>query len=208
MKAVFFLPLIVWLAAAVGVRAESISPETIDVTAERLRIKTQRAEHETHYSAAMQACYQRFSVFGCQHEAKRVRREALNELRRQEVVLNDLDRQSKALATLQRIKQNVSPQRQAEQALASQKAIQDDLEQRVRADEKKAAQTKAANAASEAATSGKTSEPLLPDSNRSSQEPRFVDKLKEAEQHRQDNAKNQIEKGSSSAKPLPTPTGL
>ncbi len=205
MKSNFFLLALVWLLAWGGVQAETLGSETIDMSAERLRIKQQRATHEALYTQAMQACYERFAVFGCQQEAKRVRRETFDELRRQEVVLNDLERQANAVSALQRINQNMSPERQAEQALAREQALQDDLERRTRADEKQAASKPAAVVA---VPGLKVSEPVPSSSDRFLQEQRFADKLKEAEQHRLENAKSRIEKGSSSAKPLPVPTGF
>ncbi len=205
MKSTFFLPVMAWLLACGGVQAETSGSDAIDMTAERLRIKMQRASHEADFSQTMQACYQRFAVFDCQHQAKHVRRDALDELRRQEVVLNDLERQGNAVSTLQRINQNMSPERQAEQALAREQALQDDLARQLRANEKKAASGDAAVAT---APRSKGSAPMPSASDRLAQEQRFEDKLKEAEQHRQDNAKSRSGKGISSAKSLPVPAGF
>lgn len=205
MKLISFLSFILCLLASAGVRAQTSTLDAIDTAAEHLRIKTQQAAHEAQYSQAMQACYERFLVFDCQHDAKRVRRVALDELRRQELVLNDLERQANAVSTLQRINQKMSPERQAEQALAREQALQDDLERRKRADEKKATASKTATVS---VPSANASEPGSSASERLVREQRFADKIKEAEQHKLEKAKIRAEKGSGSAKPLPVPAGF
>jgi len=79
----------------------------MDIGAERERIASERAQHEARYLDAEAACYRRFAVSDCLRDARRLRRAALDELRRQEVVLNDLERKDRAAQALQRIQSNV-----------------------------------------------------------------------------------------------------
>lgn len=102
----------VWITLSAGVLAQDGQP--IDIAAERLRIAQERARHETIYAQAEIACYRRFAVFDCLQIARKNRRAALDDLRRQELVLNDEDRKRAAAQTLQRIEDKYNAQRQAD----------------------------------------------------------------------------------------------
>ena len=69
-------------------------------TAERARINADRAVLQTQTQAKERACYQQFSVNACLSEVRAQRREALAELRRQEIVLNDQEREGRAAKAL------------------------------------------------------------------------------------------------------------
>lgn len=86
-------------------------PGALRVDAERQRIMQERAHHEAVFLQAEQACYGRFAVSDCLRQARRVRRERLDGLRRQELLVNDRDRQSKGVDALDRIQDNVSAQK-------------------------------------------------------------------------------------------------
>jgi len=94
------------LWASVAVCAQTV--QTLDVTAERARIAQQRAQHEAVFTNAEVACYRRFAVSDCLRDARKNRRSALDELRRQEVVLNDEERRIKGSQALQRTQNNIS----------------------------------------------------------------------------------------------------
>lgn len=80
----------------------------LDVDAERLRIRAERSQQEATFAQAERNCYRHFAVSDCLYDARRARRSALDELRRQEVVLNDLQRKTQAAQALQRIQDNIS----------------------------------------------------------------------------------------------------
>ncbi len=90
-------------------------PAGLDAVAERQRIAQERVEHEADYLQAERICYGRFAVSDCLRTARKDRRVAMDELRRQELVLNDMDRQTKALEALKRIDSNLEAQQKKQQ---------------------------------------------------------------------------------------------
>lgn len=88
--------------------------EPLNIEAERQRIAQERARHEADFLQAESACYARFAVSDCLHQARKERRAALDPLRRQELVLNDLERKSRAVQAVERIQNKVSEQHQAQ----------------------------------------------------------------------------------------------
>ena len=61
-------------------------------TAQRARIAAERAQVEANFKTQEKSCYRKFAVNECLSAARALRREALADLRRQEVSLNDADR--------------------------------------------------------------------------------------------------------------------
>jgi len=64
--------------------------------AELARIDAQRERVEAEFAAQEKACYSRFAVNGCRETARKQRRDALADLRRQEIALNDAERRRRA----------------------------------------------------------------------------------------------------------------
>lgn len=95
-----------WSAGPLGAQ----TTQALDASAERARIAQQRAEQDANFAQAEVACYRRFAVSDCLRDARKKRRVALDELRRQEIVLNDEERRLKGSQALQRIQNNISPQ--------------------------------------------------------------------------------------------------
>jgi len=107
LRALFFsVGFCLWGAMSLG--AETAQP--LDASAERARIAQQRSEQEAIFALAEVACYRRFAVSDCLRDARKSRRIALDELRRQEIVLNDEERRLKASQAVQRIQNNISQQ--------------------------------------------------------------------------------------------------
>ena len=75
-----------------------------DVAAERSRIQVERAQAESRYGQEQAACYARFAVNDCLRDSRARRRQALDQLRRQDIALNDAVRQRRALEQRQQIK--------------------------------------------------------------------------------------------------------
>jgi len=88
------------------------TPSALDATAERERISRERGVTEASYTRSESACYSRFAVSDCLSEARKQRRLAMDELRRQELILNDMDRKTKAVEALKRIQTNVAAQQE------------------------------------------------------------------------------------------------
>lgn len=107
-----------WLAAAVAQEVAPI-PAALDINVERQRMGQERAGHEARYLQAERVCYSRFAVSDCLRDARKERRLALDELRRQELVLNDLERQTKGIQALKRIEDKLADQQKALQAPAA-----------------------------------------------------------------------------------------
>jgi colicin import membrane protein len=83
------------------------SPEA----AELARINAQRERAEAEYAAQEKACYSRFAVNDCIETARKRRRDALADLRRQEVALNDAERRRRAAERLRDIEARQAEQR-------------------------------------------------------------------------------------------------
>ncbi len=91
------------------------SPQSTS-SAERTRINAERLRLESGFSAEDAACYKKFLVNNCLDEVKVRRREALADLRRQEVSLNAQDRHLKGAEQIRKTEEKSSPQRQQEAA--------------------------------------------------------------------------------------------
>ena len=89
--------------------------------AERSRIDQERGRVETIFAQSQATCYQKFAVEGCQTEARAVRREALADLRRQEVSLNAAQARLQGAEQLSRIDSKASTR--AELDRAAQRAV-------------------------------------------------------------------------------------
>lgn len=103
--------LLLGVGGAAALAQAGAAPDGLVTPAERQlqrqHIASERERQQALYRAAEAACYKRFAVTDCLHDARLQRRAALDELRRREVILNDLDRQAQAQATAQRIGQKV-----------------------------------------------------------------------------------------------------
>lgn len=71
-------------------------------TQQRAWIQQERARYQAQSAAQEIACYQRFAVNDCLNDSRRKLREALADLRRQEIVLNDAQRKRRAAQKLLR----------------------------------------------------------------------------------------------------------
>lgn len=110
MTRLWLICLLGWQAVA---GAQTSVPETaIAPGAERQRIAAERASHEATFRQAEGQCYSRFAVSDCLREARKERRFAMDELRRQELLLNDMERKTKALEALKRIENKLATQQQ------------------------------------------------------------------------------------------------
>ncbi len=114
------------------VQAQSVETSTPMVGApvvtpegERARIAGERARLEAGYAAENTQCYRKFQVTNCLEEVKVRRREAMADLRRQEISLNEQDRRAKAAEQLQKTEDKVSPAKQQAEADRRAAAVRD-----------------------------------------------------------------------------------
>lgn len=110
-----------WQALA-GAQVPAFESAALDPDAERQRISAERADHEAVYLRAERQCYSRFAVNDCLREARKDRRLAIDDLRRQELLLNDMERKAKALEAIKRIQTNLANQQEKALQDASQTA--------------------------------------------------------------------------------------
>lgn len=78
------------------------------VETERARIQTKRQELETGFSLEDAACHQRFAVNNCLIDVNIKRREAMADLRRQEILLNDDERKRRGAEQIRKIEEKLS----------------------------------------------------------------------------------------------------
>ena len=118
-----------------------------DVAAERARIAAERSRVEAAFQVEQKACYQKFAVTGCIEEAQGRRRDALADLRRQEIALNDAERKARSADRMRELQQKQAEEdrRQADAAAKGQAE---------RANREQRAQEKAAKAQAAAAKEG------------------------------------------------------
>ena len=121
-------------AAFVPTLGGGLSPE-----AERSRIQAQRAAVDERFERAQAECYRKFAVADCQIDARAVRREALADLRRQEVSLKAAQTRLKGSEQLSRIDRKSSPQLELESATQRAAALEKQQARMTVAGEKAAA---------------------------------------------------------------------
>lgn len=94
--------LLVLLASCVSAHAQQ---NDASIAAERTRLARERAQVEAAFKAEEKACYARFGVNDCLSAAKSRRRQAVGDLRRQELALNDAERKRKAMERMRSLEQ-------------------------------------------------------------------------------------------------------
>ena len=88
-----------WLALALGMVAQA---QPLDTDAQRARILLERKAIEAQFATDEVACYQRFAVSDCLTQLRRDKRNAVSDLRRQEVLLNLADARAKGAEQISR----------------------------------------------------------------------------------------------------------
>lgn len=103
--------------------APAPAPSTMD--AERARIGAERATLEAGFLAEDAECYKRFAVNSCLGKVNERRREAMADLRRQEILLNDEERRIRGAEQIRKTEEKASPENQQEAADRRAKAVSD-----------------------------------------------------------------------------------
>lgn len=180
--------------------------------AERARIQQERDALELSFQGEETACYQRFAVTDCMVKIRAVRREALADLRRQEISLNSTEAKRKAAEQIARLEQKSSQQAQADEAARVAEAQAAQIERQRVFDEKTA--ERLVTAAEEAARlkdvrerEARRAEALADRTAMKSAAPdeqkKFDDKQLEAQQKKAGNLKKLAEPKDPKVKPLP-----
>lgn len=128
-KIVYVVLTLVW---ALGVHAQvpdadAATPEAAAMTpdAERVRIDSERSNLEAGFNFESAACYKKFLVSRCLEDVKLRRRDALADLRRQEITLNAFERKAKAAAQVKKTEEKSSPENQQQEADKRVAALKD-----------------------------------------------------------------------------------
>jgi len=109
---------LVFIAICLSAAAHA-QQQDASVAAEHARLKAQREQVEAEYRAEEKACYGKFAVNDCLDKARAKRRNAVDDLRRQEIALNDIERKRKAAERRREIDEKEDTQRQKEEGAQS-----------------------------------------------------------------------------------------
>ncbi len=177
---------------------------------ERSRIQAERAQLEERFAGDEAQCYQKFAVTDCLNRARTARREAIADLRRQELSLNAADAKRRGAEQLTRLEEKSSPQAIADDAARRAQALDEQKERQRAFDEKTAERTEAANSARQddkdakaRAGAQKLSDRALKAQEASAAQKRYDEKLKEAQMRKDQRQKRLAEQPRVQVKPLP-----
>lgn len=118
--------------------SDAMSPQ-----AERGRIQAERDRVEARFAKEQVACYSKFAVNDCLGDARVIRREALADLRRQEVSLSAAEAKRRGAEQLSRTEEKSSHQTELDAARRRAAALAQQQERQAGADDKAAAKAAA-----------------------------------------------------------------
>lgn len=185
-----------------------LGAQELDTSAERARIEAQRADVDARFAAEENACRGRFAVNDCTATAKARQRDALAELRRQEIHLNAMDRKRRAAERQRAVDERQSAERHALAARRRAEALQEQEQREARAAAKAASKLQADAHAQEnkSKAQGKQARPSGTSPEEAEARRLAHDKrLAEAREHRAKSQKRLAERDKPPAQPLPVP---
>lgn len=118
-----------WIVPTLLLAALCVQAQTSSDT-KRLRISAEKARLEAAFALEDTACYPVFWVNSCLDEVTARRRNALADLRRQEVALNDEARKAKAAEQLKKTEDKLAPeklQQEAEKRAQASKKVKEKM---------------------------------------------------------------------------------
>jgi len=185
-----------------------------DFQAERDRIAAERQALETRFQQQETACYQRFAVNDCLSQARRARRSAEDDLKRQEAAINDIERKRRGAEQLRRIDERQATPRTQDRPEEQQKAreAQQAREQRA-ADHAASRAAKAAEEAQNRQDAAGKQRQFAEDQERAARQraeapterERFENKQRSVQQRRAERERKNAERTKPPAAPLPPP---
>ena len=190
----------------------TVVPAGIDL--ERARISTERASLEARFLVEDAACYKKFAVNHCLNRVNTRRREAMADLRRQEILLNDEERRIRGEAQIRKLEEKSSPEKQQDAAASRAKAVDD---YQSRAGRKKQKSDDQATARSGEKTASQASSERLRNNQRKAQARTdkqaeaanaakiFNARQQEAQEKRAQHERDRLNKAKPSAQSLPLP---
>lgn len=128
--------------SVVGLGQPAVIPAQTGVAApsadaERTRISAERARLEAGFAAEDAVCYRKFMVNNCLDDVKLKRRDALSDLRRQEISLDEQERKAKGADQLRKTEEKSSLKNQQEAADKRASALKDFADRMDREKQKK-----------------------------------------------------------------------
>jgi colicin import membrane protein len=186
----------------------------ISSDAERLRISSERARLEAAFALQDTACYKRFLVNNCLDEVKVRRRDALADLRRQEIVLNDEARKAKAAEQIQKTEDKSSAERLQQESDRRAQAVKD-FEERMAREQQKTADREALQAGEKAkaeTSAGRIKSNQDKEAGRAARQAAAAEELRkynerqaQAKERQARNAREKASQTKAPANPLPAP---
>jgi colicin import membrane protein len=184
------------------------------IDAERTRISAERNRLEAGFLAEDAACYERFAVNSCLGKVNDRRREAMADLRRQELSLNDEERRIKGAEQIRKTEEKSSAEKQQEAADRRAKALQDS-QSRLEREKKKAEDRGAAKAAEQGSSDAnasrikgsqeKSRDRLDKQAAAAEEAKKFSDRQKEAQERKAQHERDRLKQSKPPAKSLPLP---
>ncbi|MGB4117482.1 MAG: hypothetical protein WBK51_13155 [Polaromonas sp.] len=182
--------------------------------AERLRISTERSKLEAAFALEDTACYKRFLVNRCLDEVKTRQRDALADLRRQEIVLNDEARKARAAEQIQKTENKSAPEKLQEEADKRAQTVKD-FDERMAREKQKTADRDALQAGEKAkaeASAGRVKGNQDKEAARTAKQAAAADELRkynerqaQAKERQARNARDKASQTKAPANPLPAP---
>lgn len=212
---IFIAPILaglIFCGAANGQNTPQNGPMKAEV--ELARIRSQQAEIEATYAADERGCYQKFAVYDCIGQARVTRREALADLRRQELAINAAEAKRRGAEQLSKTEERATPQamREAEQRLLEAqtnqqehlKSIDERSAERARLSQEAPVRAGEAKARDEARAAAVKERAARLDTQAASRR-EFEEKQQAAKKRQEDNKKRQQERKAATATPPTTP---
>ena len=182
--------------------------------AERLRISTERAALEAGFNREDAACYQKFLVNNCLDEVRIRRRDAMADLRRQEISINDQERKAKGAEQIQKTEDKASPEKQQAEADRRAEAMRD-FDARMARDRQKNADRLRLESNEKSnldATAAKTKGAQTKEAGRTARQAaaaeerkKYNERLEKAKERQARIAKDKASQANTPANPLPAP---
>ena len=207
----FFLTLLSEFAVA---QNGALSRQPDDIGTQRAAISAERRRLETDFLTEDAACYKKFAVNNCLGKVNTRRREAMAELRRQEILLNDAERRIKGEEQIRKTQEKLSPENQQQAADSRAKAEEESVGRLEREKDKQRDRT--IRQSNEKAARATNAEKLLTHQKKnqmradkqatdSEEAKKFNQRLKEAQERRAQHEADQLKRVKPAAKPLPLP---
>ncbi len=214
MKSFAFTFLLLWSSGFACAQTSALNGQIGNIDAQRDAISAERSRLEAGFLTEDAACYKKFAVNSCLGNVNIRRREAMADLRRQEILLNDEERKLKGAQQIRKTEEKSSPEKLQQEADRRSKAVEDYQGRLER--EKDKQQDRGTAVSNEAATREANTAKLQAHQKkvqaRREQQAGTVEKAKkfdarkaEAQERRTKHEADQLKRVKPPAKPLPLP---